>query len=151
MGRLEHGRTHRHFAAQRLPLMQAIAGAARGIERQVRVPEVGKLLPSEVDIAVVLSHDLGKQLIGTPEEARHPHADKGVVAHEPGKLQVLRVGTDQPQHLPQDGRVCHAAAMQADIQLDIDPQLSAQAPGQCQVLLQMRRRIEQPLQLPRRV
>ncbi|MNW09455.1 hypothetical protein D3C71_2064590 [compost metagenome] len=39
--------------------------------------------------------------------------------------------------------------MQANIQFDVDPQPRAQALGQRQVLLQMRRGVEQPLQLSR--
>lgn len=58
---------------------------------------------------------------------------------------------DQRQQFAQRGLVGHSAAMQADVQFDVDAHPGTQPLGQRQVLTQALRRIDQPLQLPRRV
>ncbi|MNQ98343.1 hypothetical protein D3C85_1140280 [compost metagenome] len=151
MGRFEQRRAHRDFAARAFALVHPVARAAGGVQRQVRPPERGVLRAGVVDEAVVEGHDLGEEFLGRAEDAGHAHADEGVVAHEAGELQVLRVGADQGQHPPQGHLVLHAATVQPNIQLDIDPQPGLQPLGQQQVLLQALGGIQQPLQLGRRV
>ena len=145
MRRLEHRRTHRHFGAQAFLLMQAITRAASGVERQPFAPERGILLTGEIDGAVVDHHDLGEQFCGRTENPRHTHAHERVVAHEPGELQVLRMGADQLQHLPEYAQVAHATTVQAHVQFNIHAQPRPQTLGQRQVLLEPFRGIEQPL------
>lgn len=151
VARLEHGGAHRDLAAQRFLLVHAIAGAAGGIQGQLWCPQRGEALAGEVDMSLVERHDLGEQLLGRTEDARHTHSDEGVVAHEAGELQVLRMRRDQRQQFTQRGLVGHPAAMQADVQFDVDAHPGPQPLGQRQVLTQALRRIDQPLQLPRRV
>lgn len=131
VARLEHGGAHRDLAAQRFLLVHAIAGAAGGIQGQLWCPQRGEALAGEVDMSLVERHDLGEQLLGRTEDARHTHSDEGVVAHEAGELQVLRMRRDQRQQFTQRGLVGHPAAMQADVQFDVDahpgPQLPASA------------------------
>ncbi|MNZ52818.1 hypothetical protein D3C78_706800 [compost metagenome] len=115
------------------------------------MPKPRKLLPGEVHVAVVARHDLGEQLVRRPQNAWHPHADKGVITHEAGKFQMLRISTNQTEHLSQRGSVRHTTAMQADVQFNVHPQPRPQPLGQGQVLLHVLGCVEQPLQLPRRV
>ena len=110
---------------------------------------IRKLQASEIHAALINHHHLGEQFLGRTEYPRHAHAHKRVVTHEPGEHQVLRVGADQREHLPQRTYITDPAAMQADIQLDVDAHPCAQSLRQRQVLLQTFGIVDQPLQLLR--
>jgi len=64
---------------------------------------------------------------------------------------MLRIGRDRLQHRVQCRLILHAAAMQADVDLEVGAKLRAKALRQFQVLRQPFRRIDQPLQLARRI
>ena len=121
MAGLEQTGADSHLAAQALLLVRPVARAAGGVEGQPRAPQRREALAGEVDIALIQRHDLGQQLVLAAEHGRQVHADEGVVTHEAGELQLLRVIGDQLQQLPERLGVAHATAVQAHIQFDIDP------------------------------
>ena len=57
--------------------VHAIAGAAGGIQGRLWCPQRGEALAGEVDMSLVERHDLGEQLLGRTEDARHPIPTKG--------------------------------------------------------------------------
>ncbi len=68
----------------------------------------------------------------------------GVIAHQAGELEE-RFGRDHLDRLGEGGEVRQTAAMQADIDLQVDPQLRAIGPGDLVILLQPPAAVRQPL------